>query len=345
MLRHLIVYKQRNHYAGWPANVGLWQWGNEIVAGFGLGFCKDQGPGRHPVDHQRRGYLVLCRSLDGGETWSTELPETLNRTHPGQPQECPGQVNFLSPGFALLFTGARDSASGAAFYVSDDRCRTWHGPYVVPLFSQVRGIDARTDYIVTGQQTAIICLTARKSNNREGRPFSCKMTNQGRDFTFMSFIGEEPKQDLAYAIMPSTVRIGENKLLTVIRCCDYEEDVPGRKGYRLDQYSSSDLGRTWQYNQTIEDEFGGTPAALVCLADGRLCVVYGRRIPPYGILCRYSRDLGASWSSAHVLRDDGGNWDLGYPTACQRPDGAMIALYYFNKPGQIERSIEATVWE
>ena len=31
---NVIVYKTPGRYAGWPANHGIWIWGNEIVVGF-----------------------------------------------------------------------------------------------------------------------------------------------------------------------------------------------------------------------------------------------------------------------------------------------------------------------
>lgn len=31
---NVIVYKEPGRYGGWPANHGLWQWGDEIVVGF-----------------------------------------------------------------------------------------------------------------------------------------------------------------------------------------------------------------------------------------------------------------------------------------------------------------------
>lgn len=346
MKQQIIVYREKNRYAGWPANVGLWHWDNEIVVGFGLAYCKDNGPGRHPVDHDRRGYCALARSFDGGLSWQTEIPPDLNHDQPQCPRIGPGGIDFQSPNFAMLLAGAPpNSGAAASWYYSLDRCHTWHGPFIVPQFPEINGIDARTDYLVLNSDEAVICLTTHKQNNKEGRSFCCRLKEGGASFEFSGFIGHEPLGEYEYAIMPATVRIGKRKLLTVLRCCDYEEDIPGATGYRLEQYSSLDLGQNWQFDGVIADDFGGNPAALVKLADGRLCVVYGRRVEPYGILCRYSLDEGKSWGQAHVLRDDGGNWDLGYPKACQLPDGTLIAVYYFNLPDQIERFIAATRWD
>jgi len=31
--RHLKVFYEKSRFAGWPANNGIWQWGNEILVG------------------------------------------------------------------------------------------------------------------------------------------------------------------------------------------------------------------------------------------------------------------------------------------------------------------------
>jgi hypothetical protein len=84
---------------------------------------------------------------------------------------------------------------------------------------------------------------------------------------------------------------------------------------------------------------------LVKLKDGRLSLIYGYRSAPYGIRARLSSDEGLTWSEETVLRSDGGCWDLGYVRSVQRPDGRMVAVYYFNDAPDKERYIAATIWD
>ena len=79
--------------------------------------------------------------------------------------------------------------------------------------------------------------------------------------------------------------------------------------------------------------------------DGRLCLIYGVRARPYGIRARLSSDGGASWSAPLALRDDGGSSDIGYVRAVLRPDGKVVAVYYFTGRSEPWRSIEATIWD
>ncbi len=76
-MRNVTVYREANRFAGWPANYGIWSWGDEIVVGFTLGHTNPEG-GFHARDKSRPFLAVQARSLDGGETWSVE--ETPCRT-------------------------------------------------------------------------------------------------------------------------------------------------------------------------------------------------------------------------------------------------------------------------
>ena len=43
IVRHLVVYAEPGRFAGWPANHGIWSWGDEILVGFSRGTYKDRG--------------------------------------------------------------------------------------------------------------------------------------------------------------------------------------------------------------------------------------------------------------------------------------------------------------
>jgi hypothetical protein len=114
----------------------------------------------------------------------------------------------------------------------------------------------------------------------------------------------------------------------------------------IDAYASHDDGRTWSFLSTPEPDTGeGNPPSLLRLADGRLSLIYGRRTLPYGILARLSNDQGKTWSSPIVLRDDGGAADVGYVRSIVRPDGKIVAVYYYNERSSPDRYIAATIWD
>ncbi|MHC4680933.1 MAG: hypothetical protein ACYTEK_19805, partial [Planctomycetota bacterium] len=52
--RHLKVFYEAGRFTGWPANNGIWQWGNEILVGFSLGYlAPPEQRGLHQIDPAR----------------------------------------------------------------------------------------------------------------------------------------------------------------------------------------------------------------------------------------------------------------------------------------------------
>lgn len=348
-----MVYREPGRFGGWPANHGIWSWGNEILVGFSVGYHKDLGPERHNIDREKPEEHVLARSLDGGLTWALEHPAKQNvligtagmrhgtlptdNTEP-EPINCPGEIDFTHPDFAMTCRMAGVDTGASRFYYSIDRGHTWKGPFRLPLFGQ-QGIAARTDYIVNGTRDCLLFLTASKSNNREGRPICVRTIDGGKSWKFTSYIGPEPK---GYSIMPSTIRTSQRDLVTTIR----RGGEDGPRHAWIEAWASSDDGASWsQHIDPVPNTGEGNPPHLLKLADGRLGLTYGHRAKPYGIFARLSSDAGKSWSEPITLRDDGGGRDIGYPRSVQRPDGKVVTVYYFwdLKSGP-ERYIAATIW-
>ena len=267
---HMKVYAEPGRFGGWPANHGIWSWGDEILVGFSAGYFKDNGPGRHAIDHDKPEEHLLARSRDGGVTWTIENPAEHGAlipvgkalhgiTPPGlhEPpwQECPGDINFLDPNFAMTVRMTDVDAGPSKFYYSTDRGHTWRGPFRLPLFGQP-GIAARTDYIVNGKHDCLLFLTAAKRDGHEGRPLCVRTTDSGKSWQFVAWLGDEPQ---GYAIMPSTVRLAANELLSAIRCRD------GDRSW-IDTYRSLDLGTSWNHDQTAVSDLGeGNPPSLIRL--------------------------------------------------------------------------------
>lgn len=362
-MEHIILYREPGRYAGWPANYGIWAWGDEIVVGFTVGY-HDPAGGFHARDRSRPFVAMQARSLDGGLRWTIgptpcRMPGgrglsadehvrpdlgTLAAIEQGLadvPAPCPGGVDFTHPDFALM-CGRTGLKAGARswFYTSTDRCRTWQGPYTLPQFG-FTGIAARTDYLVSGPAALMLFLTAAKANGEEGRVFCARTTDGGKNFALLSTIGPEPA---GYAIMPASLRLSPTHLLCAVRCCERSGEFAAR--YWIDLYASDDGGHTWKYlNRPVPDTgSGGNPPALTRLLDGRLCLTYGYRAHPFGIRARLSADEGATWDREVILRDDGGSHDLGYPRTVQRPDGTIVTVYYFNDRLAGEGYIAATLW-
>ena len=329
--RHLKVYYEEGRFAGWPANGGVWQWGDEILVGFSRGWLGDpEGETSHLIDRSRPTQRMLARSLDGGETW-----EVLEAPFPGgDARRFPADISFTDPGFAL-------AAHGSVFYTSLDKGHTWHGPWQLPV-SETIELRARTDYQVLGEKDLMLFLTAQKTDGHEGRPFCARTRTGGEHWNQFAWIGPEPES--RFSIMPSSVRLPNGDFLVATRRRD---DAVRDNHNTIELYRSQDGGMSWQLLCVPVPENGdrsGNPPSMVRLDDGRLVITYANRTAPYTVRAVFSEDDGATWSAEHIVRTNGGGWDMGYTRSVQRPDGKLVTIYYYHDTPNGERYIAATIW-
>lgn len=119
---NITIFNEPGRYGGWPANHGLWQWGDELVAGFEVAWFKHPA-NDHAVDRSKPFECWQARSLDGGRTWKNEndLPfRMIGKEKPPVPLAEP--LDFTAPDFALMFRFGGLHEGPSWFYVSNDRC-------------------------------------------------------------------------------------------------------------------------------------------------------------------------------------------------------------------------------
>lgn len=332
---NVTIYREPGRYGGWPANQGLWQWGDELVLGFTATWYKETTTD-HRIDRTKPSHRIQARSLDGGKTWKREEDQPFSeRKAEEKPVTLPAPLDFTAPDFALMFRFKGLHVGPSWFYTSHDRCKTWQGPYAFAV-EGVEKISTRTDLIVLGPRDCLMFGSCGKeSDNKEGRAFCARTIDGGLTWKLASFIGDEPPAG-SFAIMPSSVRTPGGALLTAIRM--------GKPHNNIQLWRSDDVGKTWSKVNDVTGNIGGNPPATVLLPDGRLCVTYGYRRKPTGIRARISSDEGRTWQPEVIIRDDGFDGDLGYPRTLVRPDGRVFTAYYFNGPRGEDRTVEGTFW-
>jgi len=353
-IQHVVVFSEDGKYGGWPANHGIWSWGNEILIGFVEADYKETTPGLHTYDRSSSGNRY-ARSLDGGVTWEITSAFEIGQKAWGYdnniaPEKAIKPVlmtrpikDFSDPRFLLTFLRHNNNDGPSHFYFSDDKGKSWKGAFTFPDLG-TPGIANRTDYIVDGKQSLSVFVTAAKANKKEGRVALARTVDGGLTWNLVSWI--TPEHD-GFDIMSSSIRLSESELLTTIRT------RMKNNSNLITSYRSIDNGKTWK---RLKDPApytgrGGSPPALTKLRDGRLALGYIHR-SEYGsrVHVRFSDDHGETWGDEITLRSgDGANRDAGYPRIAQRTDGKLVLVYYWNNALLEEskpfRYIAATIFD
>jgi hypothetical protein len=265
------------------------------------------------------GHVALCRSNDGGRTWSAREAiyddPAVDERDPGLLQHSGGTL------IASMHSGSPITLR------STDGGRMWDKPAVAPVFSP-HGPgelpDGRLFWcgIVTRQDTNHVQIAISEDL---GRTWQVPIT------TALSLPYHQPWVR-PFWDEPVAVPLGTDRWL-----CQYRVDVDGY----LYQNGSDDGGETFSPPERLP--LWGCPPFVLRLQDGRLLAVYGYRRAPWGVRACLSADEGVTWNldDEIVVRDDGGHGDLGYPVALELEPGLVFAVYYHNQGGE-ECTIEGT---
>jgi hypothetical protein len=339
--KHIVIYADSGHFAAWPANNGVWAWGQEILVGFTVGIYRKSAI-HHSVDKTKPMRAVLARSLDGGETWAIEdPPHFVGDGDP--PTQLTEPIDFSASGLAIRVHQDR-------FFVSYDRGHSWRRPFSIPALVPNK-FTSRTDYVILGPRTCLFGFSAeepRVQARLQDRAFCARTDDGGLSFRFVSWITDSVA---VRSVMPSTVMFPDGRLVTALRRRIDRSfpDKPRLPQNWIDVYESIDGGATWRFlSKVAETDRGsdnGNPPSLVLLKDGRIVVTYGFRGVPYSIRARISTDGGKSWGREILLRRDALSWDMGYTRSVQRPDGKVVTVYYYTTEEIPQQHIAATIWD
>ncbi|MFW5879578.1 MAG: sialidase family protein [bacterium] len=358
---HNTVYYKDGHFAAWSANGGMWAWDNEVLICFTVA---DHAEKTGHTYNNATAKNMFARSLDGGETWTIENAYKQGITGQAMdhkigdkaipPKELGKPMDFSNPNFAILFQRESNRNGPTHFYYTYDRGKSWSGPFNFPNFDSI-GVTNRTDYIINGKSDMFVMLSIG-----HGRTGIAQTRNGGINWELVSYIGpdftnsEKTYNRNDYSLMPSTVRLSPNEILTTIR---HREGDEGHVW--ITSYFSNDNGLTWQQLPDPVSDNVNSPPALIKLPDNRLVLIYifrrggwnaGEKTFSNSSVCaKISSDNGQTWSEEIVLREnDGANSDVGYPKVVMRPDGKLVISYYWNHSLDDERTpyryIASTIW-
>jgi len=353
---------ERLGYFGWPTVARLDD-GTLVVASSGL-------RSEHVCPW---GKTVLNVSRDDGRTWSP--PRVINDS-PLDDRDA-GVVNL--GGGKLLVTWFR---SDNRKYANDEGFRKWLGDE--ELASWRPTLDALTDDVVNRHLGSWIMLSGDggetwshplqspvstphgpirlrcgdllylgKSyrlgwNDMEvGSIFAACSTDGGRSWAILGAVPFYDRTKGANYHEPHVVELPSGKLIGMIRVengggVDLDKDA-GVVNFSIMQTESADGGRTWSVPKPLN--FHGSPPHLLRGLSGTLIMTYGYRMPPFGQRAAFSRDDGSTWDHDWIIRDDGPDGDLGYPSTVELADGNLFTVCYQKVPGDRKCSLLWSRWK
>ncbi len=295
----------------------------------------------------------MLRSRDGGRTWfGQETPDPVGGNGTAIARLSDGALLVNAFHWVCAPAGSADrldglprrqriewlgveAAYGGVFMVrSDNDGYTWTPPARIAEPPGWAAVMCHGDVCELPDGELLLPVTAYRGEDTQAHGMVLRSRDRGLTWGAPSCITDDAPGDVDFHETRLVLTPG-GRLLAVHRTPkgDYFQNV------------SLDGGRTW--SETVDTGIwcgASSPADLRLLADGRVLWTRGYRREPFGIRAYLSEDEGRTWPQEIVLRDDGLDPDMGYPSTAQLADGRLVTVYYWHGEDQI-RHLQRTTWQ
>jgi sialidase-1 len=340
-IKDIVIYKNPLYYSSFPSAVRRPD-GEYIVAFRRAPDRKIFGEkGTSHVDPNS--YLVMVHSTDG-QTWSEE-PELIY-AHPfgGSQDPCllqlqNGTLLCTSYGWAFIREDGIPNlkkpyaeAGGAIFlggYLlrSEDGGKRWLGPYFPPHITREINFSPTGDQLPAYNRGAlyeaadgrILWIVAAGTSANRSSVHLLISSDKGLTWQYSCPVAEDEKVTFNETSVYETPK---GDIVAFIRTADYNDQACIAR--------SSNGGKSFGKWQSMG--FQGHPLNALRLPDSRVLLTYGYRHKPFGIRARILNPECTDFASAPeiILRDDGGNSDIGYSWPVLMDKNRVLVTYYFN---------------
>jgi len=355
--KDIVIYLDDKFYSAFPSIVRRRD--GELIVAFRRA-PERRLLGEKNISHtDANSYLVLVRSRDNGQTWSP-TPELIF-AHPfgGSQDPCMVQLRDgtlvctsygwtpLNPEYAAGMTDTSQQGSfgflGGYVLRSKDGGHSWQGPWRPP---HIRS-DPATDLFgqpVAAYNRGAMCeskdgrlywVVAASTDPKPWRSETHLLvsSDQGESWKHSSPVATDPKVMFNETSLYETPK---GDLVAFLRTENFNDHTAIAR--------STDHGKSFKPWQ--DAGWQGHPHYALRLPDQRVLLVYGYRHTPFSIRARVLDAECTNFATAEeiILRDDGGNGDLGYPWATMISKRQALVVYYFNQ-GNGPRHIAGTFVE
>jgi len=226
-------------------------------------------------------------------------------------------INAVKPGCRWMNDDNKKKFLGSWIRVSKDEGDTWDTPVKVPVSTPHGPIKLRSGKIIyLGKEPETQYIKAMISSD------------DGITWKEIGSVPLFPGTIPDNYVEPHLVELPSGKLLAHIRFQSrggFDVTKVGLVSFSIMQTESKDGGRSWSIPEPLG--FHGSPPHLLLHSSGVLICSYGYRKSPYGQRVCISDDEGKSWRH-FIIRDDGPDEDLGYPSSVELSDGSILTVYY-----------------
>ena len=337
-----IVYRNETSYCG-PINMVCVLASGDLVVVFREALWRGRVTHADPTTR-----TSMVRSTDGGETWHSQVTP-----HPYAGNGCViGQIadgSLIVNNFRWIFAPIGEVPEGFRDYDSygeDEKqglARVNEGVYTAmsrddgytwePAKLLVEGAGTAGRVVELDDASILMPMDGRQEGCARD-VWVMRSTDGGHTWDRHGIV-TPGHGDLTFAEL-RILSLGGGRVLAGLRAQEANFHVS----------HSEDGGNSWsEPEETPIYCRGSSPMDLLLLDDGRVLATCGHRREPYGIRACLSEDGGRTWDvdGEIVLRDDGLDPDMGYPSSAQLPDGSIFTTYYWHGEDRI-RHIRSLRW-
>ncbi|MGV3560243.1 sialidase family protein [Larkinella arboricola] len=342
-VKDLVIYQDERFYSSFPSIIK--KPNGEYLLAFRRAPDR-KGFGEKGTSHvDPNSYLVAVRSKDG-ENWTKEPELIYSHAFGGSQDPCllqlkNGDILCASYGWAFLrpdgvenlkkpfFKGGDAYFLGGYLVRSTDGAKTWQGP-IYPLhiepeinYSPLGGTPIpayNRGALYEGKSGRIYWVVASSDSNSPKKTSNHLIVSDDKGLTwkYQSVVAIDDKASFNEA---SAYETPKGDIIGFLRTADMDDQACIAR--------STDGGKSFKWEKM---GFQGHPMQAMRLADNRVMLVYGYRHKPYGIRARILNAECTDYKTAPeiVLREDGGNGDIGYPWSVQLDKNRVLVVYYYN---------------
>ncbi len=341
-IKDILIYQDSTFFSTFPSVIKLPD--GEILVAFRRAPDRKIFGEKGTSHVDPNSYLVMVRSGDKGETW-TKKPELIY-SHPfgGSQDPCllqlrDGTLLCASYGWAFVRPDGLENlkepyfkAGGAIFlggYLvrSTNNGKTWqdviypphikpeinYNAYGAPVPAYNRGA------LYEAKDGRILWIVAAYDSTKKTSNHLIVSKDKGFTWEYVAPVAEDAKVAFNEA---SVIETPNGDIVGFLRTAHFDDQAVISR--------SKDGGKTFKWESM---GFQGHPLNALPLPDNRVLITYGYRHKPYGIRARILNAECTDFATAPeiVLREDGGNGDIGYTWPVQLDKNHVMVVYYFNK--------------